>query len=134
MIKDDPAKSRKIFNKVNRYAKPTSKADNLITADDDVVAVINRDLVINDLMVSRVVKTSVCNTLTDKDGFFTTIATTYEICLRIIEEEIGGRVNTQVLPNPDDVNLYETYVKEFWENFLKISAYNDSLIDTSGRR
>ena len=131
MIKDDPAKSRKIFNKVNRYAKPTSKADNLITADDDVVAVINRDLVINDLMVSRVVKTSVGNTLTDKDGFFTTIATTYEICLRIIEEEIGGKVNTQVLPSPDDVILYQTYVKEFWENFLRISPYNDSLIDTS---
>jgi DNA sulfur modification protein DndB len=44
MIRHDTGKARKIFNKVNRYAKATSKADNLITADDDIVAVISRAL------------------------------------------------------------------------------------------
>ena len=32
--------ARKIFNKVNRYARPTSKADNLITSDDDILAIL----------------------------------------------------------------------------------------------
>ena len=36
LMKHDPVKSRKIFNKVNRYAKKTTKAENLIAADDDV--------------------------------------------------------------------------------------------------
>ena len=31
-------KARKIFSKVNRYARPTSKAQNLITDDDDIAA------------------------------------------------------------------------------------------------
>lgn len=35
-------KIRKIFNKVNRYAKQTSKGDNIITSEDDMIAVITR--------------------------------------------------------------------------------------------
>ena len=46
LIKHDESKSRKIFNKVNRYAKRTSKAENLITADDDIIAVIVRESVV----------------------------------------------------------------------------------------
>lgn len=38
-------KTRRIFNKVNRYAKPTSKSDNIITSEDDGVAVVTRWLV-----------------------------------------------------------------------------------------
>lgn len=38
----DNTKIRKIFNKVNRYAKPTSKGDNIITSEDDMVAIIAR--------------------------------------------------------------------------------------------
>ena len=39
---DDNTKVRKIFNKVNRYAKQTSKGDNIITSEDDMVAIIAR--------------------------------------------------------------------------------------------
>lgn len=39
---ENDAKIRKIFNKVNRYAKQTSKGDNIITSEDDMVAVITR--------------------------------------------------------------------------------------------
>ncbi len=39
---DDNTKIRKIFNKVNRYAKQTSKGDNIITSEDDMVAIIAR--------------------------------------------------------------------------------------------
>lgn len=36
------SKIRKIFNKVNRYAKQTSKGDNIITSEDDMIAIITR--------------------------------------------------------------------------------------------
>jgi DNA sulfur modification protein DndB len=39
---EDNTKIRKIFNKVNRYAKQTSKGDNIITSEDDMIAIIAR--------------------------------------------------------------------------------------------
>ena len=129
VIRDDNEKSRKIFNKVNRYAKPTSKADNLITADDDIVAVLNREIVINELLGSKVVKMDSGNTLSDKSGFFTTIATTYEACIQILNERLNIKVNTTVLPNEADQNLYRQLIKEFWEELITIDAYSSSLQD-----
>jgi DNA sulfur modification protein DndB len=38
-------KTRRIFNKVNRYAKPTSPTDNIITSEDDGSAIVARWLV-----------------------------------------------------------------------------------------
>lgn len=38
-------KTRRIFNKVNRYAKPTSTSDNIITSEDDGYAIVTRWLV-----------------------------------------------------------------------------------------
>lgn len=38
-------KTRRIFNKVNRYAKPTSLSDNIITSEDDGYAIVSRWLV-----------------------------------------------------------------------------------------
>lgn len=38
-------KTRRIFNKVNRYAKPTSTTDNIITSEDDGCAIVARWLV-----------------------------------------------------------------------------------------
>lgn len=38
-------KTRRIFNKVNRYAKPTSPSDNIITSEDDGYAIVARWLV-----------------------------------------------------------------------------------------
>src|SRR5206468_953140 len=35
-------KTRRIFNKVNRYAKPTSPSDNIITSEDDGSAIVTR--------------------------------------------------------------------------------------------
>lgn len=42
---DSFEKTRRIFNKVNRYAKPTSPTDNIITSEDDGSAIVTRWLV-----------------------------------------------------------------------------------------
>jgi DNA sulfur modification protein DndB len=41
-------KTRRIFNKVNQHARPTSKSDNIITSEDDGYAIIARWLVDSD--------------------------------------------------------------------------------------
>ncbi|MDP2126635.1 MAG: DNA sulfur modification protein DndB [Pseudohongiella sp.] len=128
LIRHDPQKSRKIFNKVNRYAKPTSKSDNLITADDDYIAVIVREKIIGNLIESRVVNTS--NTLSASSGFFTTLATMYEISLAYEETITGRKVDTTKLPPGADIKLAEVNLKTFWSKFLTIKPYEVSLLNS----
>ena len=42
LIRHDKHKARKIFTKVNRYAKPTTTAINLVIDDHDIIAVLSR--------------------------------------------------------------------------------------------
>ena len=132
LIRDDVEKSRKIFNKVNRYAKPTSKADNLITGDDDVCAVISRNLIVTEIIGSRIVKSGSGNTLPARAHEFTTLSTVYEISKRYIEvvvNENGPKLNTQTLPPPATVNLYHQELERFWRGFLQINSYETSIFD-----
>ena len=77
LVRFEQGKSRYIFNKINRYAKPTVKGDKLITDDDDAVAVITRTLITEGIIPARLVKIS-GNTLGKGTGEFTTLATFYE--------------------------------------------------------
>ena len=45
----DGQKTRRIFNKVNRHAKPTGRSDNIITSEDDGYALVTRRLLDTDL-------------------------------------------------------------------------------------
>jgi DNA sulfur modification protein DndB len=130
MLKNDPQKARKIFNKVNRYAKSTTKADNLITADDDYIAVITRGDIVSKLIDTRIVNIT-SNTLSKKTGMFTTLATVYEICIKYEETLIGKKVDTSKLPSLADINLARINLTQFWEDFLEISPYKNSLMDPS---
>ena len=77
LVRFDKKVSRYIFNKINRYAKPTTKADKLITDDDDAVAVITRSLITDGVIPARLVNDNT-NTLSPGAHEFTTLATLYE--------------------------------------------------------
>ena len=128
MIKhDDPSKGRKIFNKVNRYAKSTTKAENLITADDDIIAVIARDIS-NELVGSRLVNYK-SNTLSNTAPQFTTLSTIYESTKSILEENFG-RISIVALPSPAEQNLYRSTAKDHWERILRgVTVFDRALID-----
>lgn len=79
----DKLKSRYIFNKINKYAKPTMKGDKLITDDDDAVAVIARRLITNNVIPQRLVNTH-SNSLNKKSSEFTTLGTIYEATMALI--------------------------------------------------
>lgn len=128
LILHDPIKGRKIFNKVNRYAKATSKAENLITADDDIVAVITRDLVANELINSRLVNYS-SNTLSAKAPYFTTLGTVYDATKWVLEDE-DGKISDQVLPEKSKRDLYRTLAREYWSTLLEgVELYQLALKD-----
>ena len=129
LIRHNLEKARKIFNKVNKYAKPTSKADNLITDDSNYIAVITRESIIGDIIPSRIVKTGSGNTLPDGAPEFTTLATVYEINLRVEEAYTGRKPDLTVLPRPEDKALAIQTLEDFWGKFIEIEPYLHSLAD-----
>lgn len=128
MIKHDLKKGRSIFNKVNRYAKKTTKAEDLITADDDVIAVISRESIANEVIGSRLVNYR-SNTLSDATHYFTTLATIYE-ATKVILEENFGRIDVQNLPSRDQRELFRQTAQEYWEKLTDgVTAFHSALVD-----
>ena len=129
IVKHDDKKARKIFNKVNRYAKGTSKADNLITADDDAVAVISRD-VANEVFGSRLVNWG-SNTLSGSSPAFTTLSTIYESTLTYLEKVISdGKIDTTRLPSAEVYNLWVQESTRMWGVVCEeVEIISDALLD-----
>jgi len=129
LVKHDKRIARKIFNKVNRYAKATSKSDNLIAADDDIAAVIAREIVVNSIINERLVNYE-SNTLSGKSPEFTTLSVVYEATLALLSEYFG-KVDTTSLPCSADQKLYTSQAREFWETIVqKVDIFSKALIDS----
>ena len=131
LIKHDLEKARRIFNKVNKYAKPASKADNLITDDSDYIAVITRESIVGNVIPGRLVLSKKGNTLTPKAPEFTTLATIYEINLKVEEAFVGRKLDLVNLPSRADRDLAVQNLNDFWEKFLEITPYKHSLANPS---
>lgn len=133
VIEHDEHKSRKIFNKVNRYAKPTSKSENLITADDDIFAVILREYIIgtHNVIPDRLVNAK-SNTLTTKAPEFTTLAALYE-CTKDVLENTHGKIRTdQLPPTKAEQNILIDEARVFWETVCsEITLFAEALGDAS---
>jgi DNA sulfur modification protein DndB len=120
LVPYEPAKrSRKIFNKVNKYAKQTSKGDNIVTSEDDAFAIIARWLMGSDGR-TQVIKQELVNwksnTLTDTQTMFTTISVLYESAKKLLD---AHDVNPQFRPTPQKLEeLYEE-ASGFWATLLK---------------
>ena len=130
LIKHDESKSRKIFNKVNRYAKRTSKAENLITADDDIIAVIVRESVVGaNNIIPDVLVNARSNTLTVKASEFTTLSTLYE-STKYLLEDTHGRINTETLPDKATQGVMRKEATEFWETLCSsVDHFSSALLD-----
>ena len=130
LIKHDESKSRKIFNKVNRYAKRTSKAENLITADDDIIAVIVRESVVGaNNIIPDVLVNARSNTLTVKASEFTTLSTLYE-STKYLLEDTHGRINTETLPDKATQGVMRKEATEFWETLCScVDHFSNALLD-----
>ena len=132
LIKHDETKSRKIFNKVNRYAKKTTKAEDLITADDDVIAVIVREAIVGpDNAIPDVLVNYKSNTLTGNAREFTTLSTLYE-ATKYLLEDTHGKINTETLPERATQAIMRQEAREFWETVCSdVQLFSDALHDPS---
>ena len=139
---EDPKKTRRIFNKVNRHAKPTGRSDNIITSEDDGNAIVTRwllstdreaplaDRVIDGQKVELVNWTS--NTLGQNSRHITTISTVYETVKDILDfrgfEGFDERKNPVAPPQATLEKAYEVAV-EWWDAILTMDAFANALDD-----
>lgn len=131
-------KTRRIFNKVNRYAKPTSRGDNIITSEDDRSAIIARRLLIEGAPLGVRVKGSSDvivewknNTIAVRSAKLTTISVVYET-VKLILKDKGVSLDQNSRPSEEDLNLYYEWVEEFWNTVIEgLHPYTEAINDTS---
>jgi DNA sulfur modification protein DndB len=141
---ESPRKTRRIFNKVNRHAKPTGRSDNIITSEDDGYALVTRRLLDADLgapFADRVVNGQhyepvnwASNTLSQKSWQLTTISALYESVQDILTYEGYKRFSERENPvAPDEDTLSTAYEKaaNWWEEILQMDAFKSALKDPS---
>jgi DNA sulfur modification protein DndB len=137
-------KTRRIFNNVNRHAKPTGRSDNIITSEDDGNAIVTRWLLDPDrnaplaqrdehgTKVELVNWTS--NTLGQNSTHLTTISTVYETVKDILAfHNFDGFDEKKNPVAPSDKLLEEAYTvaADWWNQILTLDAFTNALDDTS---
>ena len=94
-------KYRRLFSNLNRYAKPTDQATNIIMDEDDTFAILTRRLITeNDFFKSagiqresRRIKTQKGKNLKTGDSYFTSLETLYEMNIELlssVQRELKG--------------------------------------------
>lgn len=130
LIPYEDKKARKIFTKVNKYARPTTTGQNLVTDDDDIIAVLSRDIANDQAIIGADLVKYKSNTLTDKDGYFTTLATLAECNEAILKAYFPEKIDRTQPVEDVKKSLYQQKVREVW-TFLteSIELFSDALED-----
>lgn len=115
----DNQKIRKIFNKVNKYARQTSRGDNIITSDDDIYAVIARKLFSEGEVLAPIGKCELVNwksnTLSQRSKQLTTVSALYTIAETILKEK---GYSSKLLPSQEEQEVSYEEITEFWRELL----------------
>lgn len=127
-----PDKARRIFTRVNRYARRPSSAETYVTDDDDLFAVLARRVANN--IGGRLVKYTNA-TLTVKDGEFTTLTILHACCRHIVDYSFPEPIKEQA-KRPDFSaeieKACEHAVLNVWGRLLsKIEVFADATADRS---
>lgn len=131
LVPYDNNKARKIFTKVNRYAKSTTTGQNLVTDDDDIIAVLSR-MVANDVnIIGPDLVNYKTSTLSDRVGYFTTLATIAECNVSILEANFPEKiVRTELIEDQNRKRLYENKIRETWRLLVEhIDLFSEALED-----
>lgn len=140
--------TRRIFNKINRHAKATSRSDNIITSEDDGNAIMTRRLLDEGQPFGVKVplkkkkgsksETSIVNwesnTLADRSPQFTTISAIYESVKDILRANNIRFSEREDVVRPDDEDLDVAYehVREWWTMLIEnIEAFKYAFANPS---
>jgi DNA sulfur modification protein DndB len=146
----DLRKTRGIFNKVNRYARPTSRSDNILTSEDDGYAIITRRLLDPDESAPLAERKIVdgegrvsryelvqwrSSTLSKTMRQLTTIGAVYDNVKTILM--LDGRDDLDRIVSPPERVLeaaFEEVVPWFFMLLDRLDAYREALADPDSIR
>ncbi len=145
------AKSRRIFSILNRYAKPVGKGDIIALDEDDIVAIVTRDLLENYILFTdNRIKISNSKSIptTDKSSF-TTLMTLYDChdeLFKTYHLKTTGRLLSndklkdykRARPDEEEIKKFYEYVKSFWDemisNFRELKEYISDKSNEAARK
>lgn len=121
---------RRLFSNLNRYAKPTDQATNIIMDEDDTFAILTRRLITENeffksagnQLESRRIKTQKGKNLRHKDSYFTSIETLYEMNIELLSSV--HRIPKGWGPTPEEGEDLKSF-----KRFRPPEEYIDSLYD-----
>ena len=122
--RNDPAgmeRTRRLFTTLNRYAKPVSKSEIVALDEDDVIAIITRELVENHQLFQEKISISKTKAISVRDNrSFTSIITLYEV-LEILFGNKGRAWVKFKRHRPDDDVISQFYAKSacFWDTMIE---------------
>lgn len=131
-------KIRKLFNKINKYAKQTSRSDNIIISEDDMFAVIARRLIGEGGPLAALTRGEIrqdvvnwkSNTLAQRSAQLTTLSSIYTISETLLKNE---NININYLPDEETVEACYEVVCDFWNVLLSevdvYRNYMDKILD-----
>ena len=141
---ENAQKTRRIFNKVNRHAKPTGRADNIVTSEDDGFAIITRRLLDRDRnapLASRTIGGEdiemvnwTSNTLSQRSTKLTTLSAVYETVTDILSDAgFTGFSEKENPVAPDEATLDSAYevAAQWWKALLKMGPLAAAVADPS---
>ncbi|MDR3586896.1 MAG: DNA sulfur modification protein DndB [Desulfosporosinus sp.] len=134
-------RARRMFSTLNRYAKPVSMRDIIALDEDDIIAIVSRDLLDNHLLLSngRILDSKTKAIPDTNSKAFTTIITFYE-CNRellwmmikdykVIDPEnrnIRGKSKLKhyirIRPQEEEIKSFSELCFNFWDSLMKISV------------
>lgn len=141
---ENPKKTRRIFNRVNRHVRPTGRSDNIVTSEDDGAAIVTRWLLDVDreapLAERHVDGQKVelvnwrSNTLSQHSRHVTTISAVYETVKAILGfHDVAGFDTGTTSATPPEAVIETAYcvAAEWWRLILTMDAFATALADLS---
>ena len=138
---ENKIKTRRIFNKVNRNAKPTSTSDNIITSEDDGYAIVTRWLLDPEREAplaeihggdgaSHQLVNWTNSALNRNSHCLTTLTAVYDTVKTILAYKGASGFSEESNPvAPSDSALEAGYelATEWWEALLMLSAFREAI-------
>lgn len=137
---EDPVKTRRIFNRVNRYAKPTTRGENLMTSEDDGTAIVARRLLMDGGPFSKKNGSEMIveykhSTLADRSKKLTTMSALGESTHHILlanDMEFKDSKKHPIRPSEESIDAAYEVVEKFWITVLSgFEPYKRALNDPS---
>ena len=112
-------RTRRLFTTLNRYAKPVSKSEIVALDEDDIIAIITRELVEKHPLFQEKISLSKTKAIAVKDNrSFTTIITLYDVLEILFRRKRGWSEFKRRRPEDDTIAEFSVNSAHFWDRMV----------------